>query len=69
MAHDSTYIARRIGRGDPFRTVGEPLNKVGYHVGVPMGHESTARVLRATADLARSQEMAAVYRRWRVPGR
>jgi ABC-type amino acid transport substrate-binding protein len=63
-AHDSTYIAWRIGRGDPFRTVGGPLNKLGYHVGVLKTSEGAARILAAAKDLVASDEMAAIQNRW-----
>jgi ABC-type amino acid transport substrate-binding protein len=64
VAHDSTYIAWRVGRGDPFRAVGQPLNKLGYHVGVAKANEAAARVLSATKDLVASEEMAAIQKRW-----
>jgi ABC-type amino acid transport substrate-binding protein len=63
-AHDSTYIAWRVGRGDPFRAVGEPLNKLGYHVGVAKANEAAARVLTATRDLVTSEDMAAIQKKW-----
>ena len=69
VAHDSTYIAWRIGRGEPFKTVGEPLNKLGYHVGVAKaGGEASARVLAAVQELARSAEMEGIRRKWQGAG-
>jgi ABC-type amino acid transport substrate-binding protein len=63
-AHDSTYIGWRIGRGDPFRAVGEPLNKLGYHVGVLKSNPLAAQVLAATKGLVASEDMAAIQKRW-----
>jgi polar amino acid transport system substrate-binding protein len=63
-AHDSTYIAWRISRGDPFRTVGGPLNKLGYHVGVLKTSDTGSRILVAAKALLGSDEMAAIEKRW-----
>jgi ABC-type amino acid transport substrate-binding protein len=63
-AHDSTYIAWRIGRGDPFRTVGGPLNKLGYHVGVLKASETGVRILAAAKELVASDEIAVIQKRW-----
>jgi len=66
VAHDSTYIAWRIGRGEPFRTLGQPLNKLGYHVGLAKaGGEATARALAAVKELTASPEMEEIRKKWR----
>lgn len=65
VAHDSTYIGWRVGRGEPFKAVGEPLNKLGYHVGVmTAGGERSARALAAVKDLAASVEMEGIRKKW-----
>jgi polar amino acid transport system substrate-binding protein len=66
VAHDSTYIAWRIGRGEPFRTLGPPLNKLGYHVAVAKaGGETATRVLAAVKNLMGDAEMGAIRTKWR----
>jgi polar amino acid transport system substrate-binding protein len=64
VAHDSTYIAWRIGRGEPLKAVGEPLNKLGYHVAVSKAKGDSARVLAAVKDLAASPEMEGIRKKW-----
>jgi hypothetical protein len=62
-------VLRVIGRGDPFRAVGQPLNKLGYHVGVEKTKEGAAKVLAATRELVASEELAAIQKRWGETGR
>jgi polar amino acid transport system substrate-binding protein len=65
VAHDSTYIAWRIGRGEPFKILGDSLNKLGYHVGVAKASgEASSRVLAAVRDLAASPEMESIRKKW-----
>lgn len=66
VAHDSTYIAWRVGRGEPFRSLGEPLNKLGYHVGLLKARgDASARALAAVKELVGSSEMDAIRSRYR----
>ncbi len=62
---DSTFVRWRVAQDDSFRTVGEPLNRVGYHFGVR--REDTALLARLEAairELRSSSELAAIKKRW-----
>jgi ABC-type amino acid transport substrate-binding protein len=66
VAHDSTYIAWRIGRGEPFRSLGQPLNKLGYHVGLPkLRGDASTRALAAVKELVGSAEMDGIRKKYR----
>lgn len=54
-----------MSRNPGFRVVGEPLNRVGYHIGVRKADAELARKLEDVAkSLAGSPEMAAIRERW-----
>ena len=39
LFYDSMYVKWRVRRGAPIRIVGEPLNRLGYHIGVLRSRE------------------------------
>jgi ABC-type amino acid transport substrate-binding protein len=62
---DSVYARWRAGHDPAFRVVGEPLNRLGYHVGVRK--EDTAlfeRLDAAIKELTASDEMVQIGERW-----
>ncbi len=66
LLFDSPYVRWRVAR-EPraFRIVGEPLNRLGYHVGLRRADTSLlARVNDAVRDFRDSGEMARIQRRW-----
>ena len=65
VVYDSPYVRWRVTRDQTLRVVGEPLNRLGYHVGVRRGDASLlARVNAAIAGLMASGELAAIRRKW-----
>lgn len=65
LLFDSPYVVWRVSRGGTFRIVGEPLNRLGYHVG--LHREDTALMTRVNAaieSLRASGEMGRIQRRW-----
>jgi polar amino acid transport system substrate-binding protein len=68
IVYDSPYVRWRVSRDKTFRTVGEPLNRLGYHVG--LRREDTAllaRVQAAVKDLVSSGERERIRKRWETP--
>lgn len=68
IVYDSPYVRWRVSQDKTFRTVGEPLNRLGYHVG--LRREDTALVARVQAalkDLASSGERERIRKRWETP--
>jgi len=66
LLFDSPYVRWRVAQ-EPrtFRVVGEPLNRLGYHVGLRRADSSLlARVNDAIRDFRDSGEMARVQQRW-----
>jgi ABC-type amino acid transport substrate-binding protein len=66
LLFDSPYVRWRVAQ-EPraFRIVGEPLNRLGYHVGLRSADASLlTRVNDAIRDFRESGEMARVQRRW-----
>jgi len=62
---DSTFVRWRVTQDDKFRSVGEPINRVGYHFGVR--REDTALLSRlesAIRELRSSGELAEIKKRW-----
>lgn len=43
LVHDSTHVRWRVNADPAFRIVGDPLNRLGYHVGVRKGDKGVAR--------------------------
>jgi polar amino acid transport system substrate-binding protein len=65
VAADSPYVRWRVARDEGFRLVGEPLNRLGYHVGVRAeDKELFAKVQAAVRDFVASPEAAEIRRRW-----
>jgi ABC-type amino acid transport substrate-binding protein len=66
---DSPYVRWRVANDTGFRMVGEPLNKLGYHVGVRAADkELFARVQAAVKSFVASPEAAEIRKRWESPG-
>lgn len=62
---DSPYVRWRLARDKGFRAVGEPLNKLGYHVGVRKSDaDLLQKVEAAVKDFTASAEGAEIRRRW-----
>ncbi|MFI5184746.1 MAG: substrate-binding periplasmic protein [Vicinamibacteria bacterium] len=62
---DSPYVRWRLGRDPGFRAVGEPLNKLGYHVAVRKADvELLQKVEAAVKDFAGSPESIEIRKRW-----
>jgi ABC-type amino acid transport substrate-binding protein len=66
---DSPYVRWRLARDPGFRSVGEPLNKLGYHVGVrKTDTELLRKVEAAVKDFTTSPESAEIRKRWEAAG-
>jgi polar amino acid transport system substrate-binding protein len=62
---DSPYVRWRLGREGGLRAVGEPLNKLGYHVGVRKADALLLqKVEAAVKDFVGSAESAEIRKRW-----
>ena len=62
---DSPYVRWRVSRSQAFRIVGEPLNRLGYHVGVRREDGALlARVNGALKALRDSGELSRIRRKW-----
>lgn len=62
---DSTFVLWRIARDARFHVVGEPLNRLGYHVGVRRGDDGLlAKVQAAVRQFVGSPEAVALRRKW-----
>ena len=62
---DSTFVRWRIARDADFHIVGEPLNRLGYHVGLRRGEvELFAKVQAAVKLFVDSPEAATLRRKW-----
>ena len=58
LVHDSTYVRWRVNDDPTIRIVGEPLNRLGYHVGVRREDKDLLqKVNAALKDLLASPEM------------
>jgi putative glutamine transport system substrate-binding protein len=65
LIFDSPYVYWRVSQDRSVRVVGEPLNRLGYHVGVR--REDTALLVRINAaiqTLRDSDEWRQIRRRW-----
>ena len=63
--YDSLYVHWKLLRDSWFRVVGEPLNRLGYHVGVRSEDAATLeRIDAAIRELQASGELPALRRRW-----
>ena len=62
---DSVYARWQTSRDQSLRVTGEPLNRLGYHVGVLRSNKDLlSRLEAAVAELTGSAEMAAIRKRW-----
>jgi ABC-type amino acid transport substrate-binding protein len=69
VVYDSPAVRWRAKNDRALKTVGEPLNKLGYHVALRARDEELfARVQAAIQALSRSGTLAAIQRRWEQPG-
>jgi polar amino acid transport system substrate-binding protein len=70
VVHDSTFARWRVNKDASLRIVGEPLNKLGYHVGVRKSDAALVeKVQAAVRALRASPELAAIRARWEAFGR
>lgn len=65
VIYDSFYVRWFAAHNPRVKIVGEPLNKLGYHVGVRRGDGALfEKVQAALKDLVGSEEMARIRRKW-----
>ena len=70
VVHDSTFARWRVNAEPTLRIVGEPLNKLGYHVGVRrQDTELVVKVQAAVKTLVASPEMAKIKAKWEAFGK
>lgn len=63
--YDSLYVHWKLRADSSFRVVGEPLNRLGYHVGVRTEDAATLERIDATIrELQASGELSTLRRRW-----
>jgi polar amino acid transport system substrate-binding protein len=67
---DSPYVRWKVARDPGFRVVGEPLNRLGYHVGVRRDDAALAEaVQKALAEMQAAGELDAIMKEWAGPAR
>src|SRR5262245_14048306 len=65
VVEDSTYARWRVVRDKELRIVGDPLNRLGYHLGVLSSRSDLLRRLNAAIkELRASDELARIRTRW-----
>jgi polar amino acid transport system substrate-binding protein len=65
VVYDSLYVRWRAARQSDLRVVGEPLNRLGYHVGLRKADAGVLRDVEAAVKALRaSGELAAIQARW-----
>ena len=65
LIYDSPEVRWRVAQDHDFRVVGEPLNRLGYHVGVRRADgDLLRRINEAIRGLLPSEEMRALRARW-----
>jgi polar amino acid transport system substrate-binding protein len=68
VVFDSAFVRWRVGREPTFRVVGEPLNHLGYHVGVRASDKALfEKVQAAIKGFVTSPEAREIRRRWESP--
>ena len=68
VLYDSPYVRWRVANDTSFRTVGEPLNRLGYHVGIRKADTALLGQVRvAVKDLVASGESERIRRKWEGP--
>jgi polar amino acid transport system substrate-binding protein len=69
IVYDSPAVRWRARQDRTLRAVGDPLNKLGYHIALRAGDEELlARVQAAIQSLRRMGVLAAIQRSWDAPG-
>ena len=68
---DSLYVRWRVAHDKAYRIVGEPLNELGYHVGVRRSDAALYKQVQAAVKaLVSSPDMEAIRQKWEgAPGR
>jgi ABC-type amino acid transport substrate-binding protein len=62
---DSLYVRWRISHDPAFRAVGEPLNRLGYHVGLRREDSVLCRNIQSAVEwLVNSGEIAKIRQKW-----
>ena len=70
VIHDSTFARWRVNADPALHIVGEPLNRLGYHVGVRREDPALlAKVQAAVKALLASPEMARLKVKWEAFGK
>lgn len=70
VIHDSTFARWRVNADPSLRIVGEPLNRLGYHVGVRrQDTELFAKVQAGVKAMLASPEMAKLKAKWEAFGK
>jgi polar amino acid transport system substrate-binding protein len=65
IVFDSVYVRWRVANDKRFRAVGEPLNRLGYHVGVRKEDAALfEKIQKAVKDFTASPESQEVRKRW-----
>ncbi len=65
VIYDSLYVRWLVSRNTGYRVVGQPLNRLGYHVGVRGSDgDLAARVRKAVDSFVASGEARAIQQRW-----
>ena len=65
IVFDSAYVRWRVARERSFRVLGEPLNRLGYHVGVRAADKALLKSVQAAVKaFVGSEEAAAIRRKW-----
>ena len=63
--YDSPYVYWRVANDPTFRVVGEPLNKLGYHIGIRKADTALLGRMRvAVKDFVASGERERIRRKW-----
>lgn len=69
IVFDSAFVRWRVARDGVFRVVGEPLNHLGYHVGVRASdNDLFEKVEAAVRAFVASPDAAAIRTRWESAG-
>jgi polar amino acid transport system substrate-binding protein len=69
VIYDSAFVRWQVARDPRFKVVGQPLNRLGYHVGVRQADTALlARVEAAVRAFVASPEAEGVRRRWERAG-
>jgi ABC-type amino acid transport substrate-binding protein len=65
ILYDSPYVRWRVARDRSFKTVGEPLNRLGYHVGLRRSDAALATQIQdGVRELMASGERERIRKKW-----